>query len=91
MWSMENAAMSITAPLRITLRFALVVIIAVRRCCYTMIEQPRSSLMKLLPCFETIAAGLSPHMKWSFVNLSDSQILVFEYKIYECMHIMKQH
>ena len=61
--------------LRITLRFALVVIIAVCRCCYAMIEQPRSSLMKFVPQFETIASALSPHVNWSFVNLSDAQIV----------------
>ena len=59
------------AQLRIALRFAIIAIVAVSRCCHVMIEQPRSSVMRLLEHYKMLGSRLGPQM-WGFVNLCES-------------------
>ena len=68
----QNFIRGCIAQLRIALRFAIIAIVAVSRCCHVMIEQPRSSVMRLLEHYKTLGSRLGSQM-WGYVNLCGSQ------------------
>ena len=57
--------------LRIAGRFALLVLVAIARCLYVVIEQPRSSIMPNLKQYGMLARRLGKylHVSWRFQNL----------------------
>lgn len=59
---------------RITCRVALLVLLALSRCCHILIEQPRTSLMPHYERFTVMAERLAEHfgLAWKSTNMSSS-------------------
>lgn len=70
LWPLERSP---DAMPRIAARFALLVYVAIARCCYVCAEQPRSSLLPRLRYFERIPSVGKGLVEWASVNLSEAQ------------------
>jgi|OrbCmetagenome_4_1107370.scaffolds.fasta_scaffold65793_1 hypothetical protein len=61
---------------RILARFCLLVGVAIARCIYVAIEQPRSSVMPKMKFFRVFEKQLQGLLHWNFCNLRGSQLFL---------------
>ena len=68
--SQSSPKLEVSLKPRIISRYALVLALAVARCVYILVEQPRNSIMPYLPWFQEMAVVLrSFGIKWDDCNL----------------------
>ena len=68
-------------PLRILARFCMLAAVAIARCVYVAIEQPRSSVMPKMKFFQVFEKQLKGLLQWNFCNLRGSQLFDTTYVV----------